>query len=105
MIGTMKAIGIPGWVPWITAKAKQAAGRLDERRRLITTGRYFPGGLPTLSTRMVEGILVAIVALVIKSAPVRTTAELGMILVSISLSVLLVLGLIEFRTWRRWSVR
>lgn len=105
MIGTTKAIGIPGWVPWVAAKAKKAAERLEERRRRVTTGRYFPGGMPTLSTRMVEGILAAIVALVIKSAPVSTTAELGMILFAISLGVLLVLGLDEFRAWRRWSIR
>ncbi len=105
MIGTTKSIVMPGWVPWVAAQAKKAAERLEERRRSVATGRYFPGGLPTLSTRMVEGILAAILALVIKSAPVRTTAELGMILFTISLGVLLVLGFAEFRTWRRWSIR
>jgi hypothetical protein len=103
MIGMTKAIGIPGWVPWVAAKARKAAERLEERRRMVLTGRYFPGGLPTVSTRMAEGIIVAVVALVIKSAPVSTTAELGMILFTISLGVLLVLGLAEFRAWRRWS--
>jgi hypothetical protein len=105
MIGSTKAIVMPGWVPWVAAHAKKAAELLEERRRRVATGRYFPGGLPTLSTRMVEGILAAILALVIKSAPVRTTAELGMILFTISLGVLLVLGVAEYRTWRRWSIR
>jgi len=103
MIGMSKVLVMPGWVPWVQSKAKQAAELLVERRRWVASGRYFPGGLPTLSTRMVEGILAAILALVIKSAPVRTTAELGLILFTVSLGVLLVLGIAEYRTWRRWS--
>ncbi|HEV8197413.1 MAG TPA: hypothetical protein VGP87_12275 [Gemmatimonadales bacterium] len=79
-----------------------ASERLEERR--VGTGRYFPGGLPEISTRMAEGILAAIVALVVRSLPYTTTRELGMILSSISLAVLLVLGAVEFRNWKRWSI-
>ena len=52
---------------------------------------------------MAEGILVVVIALLIRSVPYTTTQELGVILFSISLIVLLVLGVAEFRTWRRWS--
>lgn len=104
MIGTTKVLWMPGWVPWVRERTKQAA-ELLERRRRVATGRYFPGGLPALSPRMVEGILAAIVALVIKSAPVRSTAELAMILFTTSLGTLLVLGLAELKARRRWSIR
>ena len=121
MIGTKEA-WLPGWMPGMVARVRAiasgrrrslytvvrrtlrlfpAAERWEERR--VATGRYFPGGLPALSTRMAEGIAVAIVALAIKSAPVRTTAELGLILCTICLAVLLVLGAAELRTWWKWS--
>lgn len=107
MTGLTKVMWLPGWLPGMAAKARakakaiaDVAERWDERR--VATGRYFPGGLPAISTRMAEGIAVAVVALAIKSAPVRTTAELGMILFTISLVVLLLLGLAELRTWWRW---
>jgi len=41
--------------------------------------------------------------MLIRSVPYTTTQELGMILFSISLVVLLILGVAEFRTWRRWE--
>lgn len=124
MIGTTKEAWLPGWLPGMATRAQAiasghrqslyavvlrtlrffpAAERWEERR--VATGRYFPGGLPVLSTRMVEGIVVAIIALLIESADISTTAELGMVLFMISLGVLLVLGLLELKAWWRWSVR
>lgn len=79
-----------------------ASERLEDRR--VATGLFFPGGLPALSPRMVEGLLVAIVVLLIRSVPYTTTQELGVILFSISLVVLVVLGVVELRSWRRWQV-
>lgn len=121
MFGMAKAAWLPGWVPAMAERAiatapgrsvvatvrkalryLPASERLEERR--VGTGRFFPGGMPALSTRMVEGILAAVVVLLVKSVPYTTTQELGMILFSISLVVLLFLALAEFRTWRRWSI-
>jgi hypothetical protein len=121
MFGMARAAWLPEWVPAMAERAiatvpgrsvvatvrkalryLPASERLEERR--VGTGRYFPGGLPELSTRMAEGILAAIVALVVRSLPYTTTRELGMILSSISLAVLLVLGAVEFRNWKRWSI-
>jgi hypothetical protein len=119
MFGMTKAAWLPEWVPAMAERAiatvpdsvvatvrralrfLPASERLEERR--VATGRYFPGGMPALSTRMVEAIFVAIIAMLIRSVPYTTTQELGMILFSISLVVLLILGVAEFRTWRRWE--
>ncbi len=79
-----------------------ASERQEERR--AGTGRFFPGGMPALSTRMVEGLVAAIIALLVRSVPYTTTQQLGMVLFSISSVVLLLLGVAEFRTWRRWSL-
>jgi hypothetical protein len=121
MFGMARAAWLPEWVPAMAERAiatvpgrsvvatvrkalryLPVSERLEERR--VGTGRYFPGGLPELSTRMAEGILAAIVALVVRSLPYTTTRELGMILSSISLAVLLVLGAVELRSWKRWSI-
>ena len=118
----MKAAWLPEWVPAMAERAVAtvpgrtivatvrkalrflpASERLEERR--VATGRFFPGGLPVVSTRMAEGILVAVIVLLLQSVPYTTTQELGVILFCISLFVLLVLAVAEFRTWRRWSVR
>jgi hypothetical protein len=120
MFGIAKVAWLPGWVPAMAERAIAAAPgrsivasvrralrflpaseRWEERR--VATGRFFPGGMPALSTRTVEGILVAVIVLLIKSSPYSTTQELGMILSSISLVLLLGLAVAEFRTWRRWS--
>lgn len=120
MLGTARVAWLPGWVPAMAERAiaavpartvaaavrrairfLPASERWEERR--VATGRFFPGGMPALSTRAVEGILVGVIALFIKSVPYTTTQELGMILGSICLLVLLGLGTAEFRTWRRWS--
>ena len=101
MFGMAKAAWLPGWVPAMAERAIAtvpgrsvvatvrkalrfipASERLEERR--VGTGRFFPGGMPALSTRMVEGILVAIIVLLIRSVPYTTTQELGTILFSIS---------------------
>lgn len=120
MFGMAKAAWLPGWVPAMAERAiatapgrsvvatvrkafryLPASERLEERR--VGTGRFFPGGMPALSTRMVEGILAAVVVLLVKSVPYTTTQELGLILFSICLVVLLFLAVAEFKTWRRWS--
>ena len=122
MFGMAKAAWLPGWVPAMAERAiaavpgrsvvttvrkalrfLPASERWEERR--VATGRFFPGGMPALSTRTLEGILAGVIVLFIKSFPYTTTQELGMILGSISLVVLLGLGVAEFLTWRRWSSR
>ncbi|HEU5217940.1 MAG TPA: hypothetical protein VFU23_04735 [Gemmatimonadales bacterium] len=111
MSGTTRAAWLPGWIPAAAERALAtvpkalrflpASERLEERR--LATGRHFPGGLPALSVRMVEGILAAGIALLIKTVPYTTTRELGVILFSISGAALVLLGVVEFRTWRRWQ--
>jgi hypothetical protein len=122
MFGMAKAAWIPGWVPAMAERAIAtvpgrtvvatvrkalrfipASERPMERR--VGTGRFFPGGMPALSTRMAEGILAAIVVLLIRSVPYTTTQELGTILLSISLGALVILGAVEIRRWRRWESR
>jgi hypothetical protein len=122
MFGMAKAAWLPGWVPAMAERAIAtvpgrsvvatirravrfipASERLEERR--VATGRFFPGGLPALSPRMAEGIVMAIVVLLIRSVPYTSTQELGKILFSLSGTVLLILGVAEFRTWRRWEGR
>ncbi len=121
MFGMAKAAWLPGWIPAMAERAiaavpgggvvatvrkalpfLPASERLEERR--VASGRFFPGGMPALSTRMAEGILVTVIVMLLKSVPYTSTQELGVILFSISLVVLLVLGVAEFRTWRRWSL-
>jgi hypothetical protein len=122
MFGMAKAAWLPEWVPAMAERAiatvpgrsvvatirrairfSPASERLEERR--VGTGRVFPGGLPALSTRMAEGIVIAVVVLLIRSVPYTTTQELGKILFSLSGTVLLILGVAEFRTWKRWEGR
>jgi hypothetical protein len=93
MLGMAKALWLPGWLPAKALRFLPVREPLEERR--VAARR--------LSIRMVEGILVAIVALLIRSAPHGTTQDLAKILFSISLVALSVLGIVEFRAWRRWG--
>jgi hypothetical protein len=123
MFGMEKAAWLPGWVPAMAERAiaavpgrevvvtavrkalrfLPASERLEERR--VGTGRFFPGGIPALSARMVEGILALALVLLVKSVPYTSTRELGTILFAISFAALVLLGIREFLTWRRWSLR
>ena len=122
MLRLEKTAWLPGWVPAMAERAiatvpgrsvvatvrkalrfLPASERWEERR--VATGRFFPGGMPALSTRTVESILAAVIVLLIKSFPYTTTQELGMILSSISLVMLVGLGVAEYRTWKRWAGR
>ena len=93
MLGQAKTLWLPGWIPAKALRFLPAREPLEERR--VPTVR--------LSTRMVEGILVAIIVLLIRSAPYTTTQDLAKILFSISLTVLAGLGIAEFRARRRWG--
>ena len=64
-----------------------------------------PVSLPSLNARVVEGLLAAVVAIVLKSLRFGSTAELASALLTLTLGVLLCLGLAELIAWRRWSSR